>query len=162
MIPQSFCQVDSSEGAFSDFFFRLEKFVKVSLVDFGFQLFHPQVKNIGELRIEDNFLLALLSFELDSQRSGQIELGLFLYNKTKKYPHGIKGLEDGFELDREAELEVVSGRLVEDVLTEYQVGIGEHEEDLTTAGTELVDEDGFLDLPKEVAFAGGYRTEELG
>jgi hypothetical protein len=81
VVSESFSQVDSGKSAFSNFFFSFEKFVKVPLVDFLLEFFHPEIEDGHKLRVKSDFLVALLSFEPESKRPCKIALGVFLMDK---------------------------------------------------------------------------------
>ncbi len=55
----------------------------------------------------------------------------------------------------------MSGSLGESILTQHQIVVCEHQYDLIISGTELVDEDRFLDFPKQVSFVGSDGGKEL-
>ena len=70
-------------------------------------------------------------------------------------------MEEGFKLDWEGELEVVSGHLVEDIFAEHEVAICQHEEDIAVPGIELIGQEGFLNFPEQVSLRGSNGGEQV-
>lgn len=81
LISESLGQINCSKGAFTDFLFCLEKFMKISLIDFLFQFFHPQIQHSRMLIVEGDFLCTIFSLEFQSQRLIKVKLDLLLLNK---------------------------------------------------------------------------------
>lgn len=66
MISKSFCEVDSGEGALTDFLFGFEEFVEVALIDFLLELETPCF-DCGWVGVEGELFVTVFSLKFEGE-----------------------------------------------------------------------------------------------